>query len=299
MPAKRSRTLQWRRCLEQIQERNGALEIAVARDPDGSDSSSQLVWRVRVLSLNDQEIITEQPQALGQTISLRVGIQLQAVIAVGQNRWTFSTEVLGFKSHRLNQRQDLTALRLRMPTRVDRCQRRDFYRIDTAALVLPDVELWPLLDPKSVVVAERANELAFERDMADGERSPSPKHDLDLSNDEIMPEVGPKFHGTLMNIGGGGVGLRIAPEHQQIIARHRLYWMRILLPPELETPICASAKLVHTHLESDQHTYAGYAFDFTFNPGHQRFVVDQICRYSAVQQRRQFQRLAAEPSPDE
>ena len=43
-------------------------------------------------------------------------------------------------------------------------------------------------------------------------------------------------------------------------------------------------KLIHTHMESSQHTYAGFAFDFSFNPGHQRVVVDQICRFTARQQ---------------
>ena len=31
------------------------------------------------------------------------------------------------------------------------------------------------------------------------------------------------------------------------------------------------------------------AFDFSFNPAHQRFVVNQICRYIAVQQQAQFE----------
>ena len=107
-----------------------------------------------------------------------------------------------------------------------------------------------------------------------------------------MPEVGPKFHARLVNIGGGGLGLDVNPNDSSTIGRHRLFWIRFLLPPDMSTPICATAKMVHSHIQSNQHLYAGMAFDFSFNPGHQRFVVEQICRYIAIQQRIQMQRRA-------
>src|SRR5262249_24763111 len=87
----------------------------------------------------------------------------------------------------------------------------------------------------------------------------------------------------------GGVGLRVSPEDSQIVARHKLFWMRINLLPALTTPVCATGKLVHSHMESNHDTYAGLAFDFSFNPVHQRFVVDQICRYISIQQKAQTQ----------
>ncbi len=37
-----------------------------------------------------------------------------------------------------------------------------------------------------------------------------------------------------------------------------------------------------------QQTYAGMAFDFSFNPVHQRFVVEQIRRFIEIQQRAQL-----------
>ena len=89
--------------------------------------------------------------------------------------------------------------------------------------------------------------------------------------------------------GGGGIGLRFRQEDAQILSRHKLFWIRFRLPPELTTPICATAKLIHNHTELSQYTYAGMAFDFSFHPAHQRFVVNQICRYIAVQQQAQFE----------
>ncbi|MBT8485144.1 MAG: hypothetical protein KJO43_06160, partial [Phycisphaerae bacterium] len=69
MPANRSRTMQWRRCLEQIQERGGAIEIAVAHAGD-DDDGAHLIWRVRVLALSADEIVVEQPAALGQIVHI-------------------------------------------------------------------------------------------------------------------------------------------------------------------------------------------------------------------------------------
>lgn len=282
MPAKRSRTMHWRQCLEQVHERGGALDIAVAHpDHDEPVESDHLVWRVRILALSENEIVVERPTALGQAIPLDRGVALVAVMTVGQNRWMFRTENLGTGEEKARHRV-VGTMRLAMPKSVRRCQRR-MDRMATNVLKLPQVTLWPLLDPKSVVLAERAQELQFEQ----GERAQAATPDAPSGPGDLMPEVGPKFDGVLLNIGGGGVGLQVPPEHNQMLARHKLFWMRVALPPQLTTPICATAKLVHTHMQSDQHIYAGMAFDFSFNAAHQRLVVSQICRFVAEQQREQ------------
>jgi len=41
----------------------------------------------------------------------------------------------------------------------------------------------------------------------------------------------------------------------------------------------ATGKIVHTHIDSMHRTYAGVAFDFTFNHAHQNLVADQISTY--------------------
>lgn len=285
MPANRSRTMEWRRCLKQVHQRRGALDIAVARNyQDNGGDGRHLIWRVRLLEVTDREIIVEEPKTLGQVIHLRQGIELIAIMAIGQNRWMFTTANLGPTSHPANGSKTTHALRLAMPRSVQRCQRRSHYRVQTASLNLPDVEMWPLLDAKSVVIAERANELRFRADR-DGQAGRT----HGAGAEETMPEVGPKLTATLLNIGGGGVGLRVKPADAQVLTRHKLFWLRFSLPPELNTPICATGKLVHTSVDSTQHTYAGVAFDFSFNPNHQQHVVDQICRYISIQQQSQFE----------
>lgn len=255
-----------------------------ASEPAGAQ---HLIWRVRLLNLTDDEIVVEQPVALGQAIEIGSGIEMIVVLSIGQNRWMFSTKTLGSLALGMADRKPVGALRLRMPQTVQRCQRRNHYRVETASLSLPVVELWPLLDPKSVLVAERAYEIQYEIDQnrAHAMDAAPPAFDYDA----VMPEVGPKFHASLLNLGGGGLGLRVSPNDSQVLSRHKVLWVRFALPPVLHTPICATGKVVHTHIESNHDTYAGVAFDFSFNPSHQRFVVDQICRYIAVQQKIQLQ----------
>lgn len=286
MPANRSRTQQWRRCLDQIYQRGGSLDITIADQSHEGERGKNLIWRVRMLLLNDHELVVEEPSTLGQTIHLHRGIELVAIVSIGQNRWMFNTCVLSRVRH-----GEMTGLRLAMPTSVERCQRRNFYRVDTAELALPQVRVWPLLDPKSVILAERANELQLDL-RTDGVDSPQER---EAPAEDLLPEVGPGFNSLLVNIGGGGVGLYIRPHDGQALARHKLFWLRFALPPHHDTPICASAKLAHTHMQTHQALYAGLAFDFSFNPGHQRYVVEQICQYIALQQQLQFAARADEP----
>ena len=297
MPANRSRTSGWRRCLHQILDRNGAIEIALACQYHDDLCGNHLIWRVRLLKVSERELLVEQPVALGQEVPVAPEVELVAIIAIGQNRWMFQSKNLGTEQYKNQQGKMVTAIRLQLPDEVQRCQRRNFYRAETVGLHLPEVELWPLLDPKSVVLAERANELEYQASIETAENAETPSA-LELDDEDVMPEVGPQFTATMLNIGGGGVGVRIKPADTATVTRHKLFWVRIKLPPELTVPVCTSTKLVHTHLDSTQHVYAGLAFDFTFNPAHERFVGNQICRFIALQQRAMLDQAQKAP-PDQ
>jgi hypothetical protein len=221
LPASRSRTFEWRRSLQQIQERGGAIEIAIARptamssDPTAQSTGGDVVWRVRLLRVSDTEMVVELPNALGRPIDVGNGIQLVGAIAIGQNRWLFRSEVVGHvELHDFGPRP-VRCLRVRLPDHVDRSSRRET-RVDTTMLRLPEVEGWPLIDPRSVVVAERWNEVAFES-AASGAPCETPS-----DPENLMPTTGPRFLATLMNLGGGGVGLRVTHADSPNFARHRL-----------------------------------------------------------------------------
>lgn len=290
MPAVRSRTENWHRSLEQLCERNGSLEIAVARHYDdhmngtgGGDNN--LIWRVRLLSLSDEGIVIDQPSTLGQTIKLEKGLKLVAMMVIGQNRWMFRTEILAHIKHDLNERQRITALRLKWPQKVERCQRRAFYRVSTIALSLPKVLTYPLLDPATVWEAEedsRARMATAHEALIRGEKLADVR--------PILPEVGPAFETTLVNIGGGGVGLLAEPDQNGLINRHRQYWLQLSLPPTIPVPFGVQARLAHVHVDSTQHVYMGMQFEFLQSPKYKKFLGDQICKYVTEMQREQLRR---------
>jgi hypothetical protein len=291
LPATRSRTENWRRSLEQLCERNGSLEIAVAQHvleggAEPGDEGNHLIWRVRLLKLAEDGIIVEQPSALGQTIHLDESLCLVAVIAIGQNRWMFRTTILERTRFQLNDRMKLIALRLEWPEKVERCQRRAFYRVSTVALSLPDVHMYPLLEPGSVWQAEedsRARSAISQEALLRGDQIPEAR--------PVLPQVGPEVTAKLINIGGGGVGLMAGPEHAALINNHRQYWLQLALPPVLMTPFGVQARLAHTHLDSAQNMYLGMQFEFNQSPSYRQFIVDQVCRYVTEMQREQLRRL--------
>ena len=283
MPANRSRTERWRDCLHTIYERGGGLEFAVnqqaGRQAGLDEVAPDLVWRVRVLGIEPDSIRVECPGAMGTSFRIGVGTPLVGIMAVGQNKWMFHTEVTDS-----GEGSGGRYLRVRMPTAVERCQRRAFDRISTASVTLPPVEAWPLLDPRSAVPAEVANRVQM-LDMQDADVTGRSTPAIDVTQ---MPEVGPVFKATLANLGGGGVGLRVARSEAGALDATRIFWLRIDLRPVLPAPLALTARLAHTHFDSQQDVYAGMAFDFGLNPSHKTFVIDQIQRYltSAIPQRK-------------
>jgi c-di-GMP-binding flagellar brake protein YcgR len=272
VPANRSRTERWRESLHQIYERNGGLEISLKRKP-GAAEGPDLLWRVRLMGINDQELLVESPAAAGKSIAMVSGAELVVVMAVGQNRWMFHSKVL---------ESTPGGLRLAMPEHVERCQRRDFMRISTAAVNPARVQCWRLLDPASVVAAEIANK-GLVLDLENGVHTRPAECDVETM---LLPTVGPGFHARLINIGGGGVGLLVDKSEASALDRCRYVWMKIDLRPEIPAPIGLTARLVHVHTDHEQNVYAGLAFEFSFNAGHRDFVVSQIGRYvGAVQAR--------------
>src|SRR5690606_25841272 len=85
--ATRSRTEQWRRSLEQLAERGGGLEISVPRrEAPGAlapeAAGGDLIFRCRILGMDDREIVLEHPMVLGRPVELTAGVELVAIIAI-------------------------------------------------------------------------------------------------------------------------------------------------------------------------------------------------------------------------
>ena len=268
MPARRSRTERWRDSLDSIVDRNGPIEISI----DGPSDAQDLVWRVRLLSVDDEQLVIEQPMTLHRQVPIEEGTELIGAISIGQNRWMFHTRVLGhLKTEGRFGMQ--SSLRLGMPTTVERCQRRNFYRTSTASLSLPPIKCWTLKDPSSAVAMEIATRAAI-IDALNGGPIVDP---IDVA----MPEVGTGIEASLLNIGGGGAGLLVPARDAQALNEPGSFWMRLDLSPTIPIPLSLTAKLAHTRVDSSHDVHVGLAFDFSRNRQYEAFVGEQICRYIA------------------
>lgn len=276
MPASRSRTERWRDCLDQIRERNGCLECSVARaaSDESNDECADLVWRVRLLQVEDTFIAVEQPQTLGTNIQLNVGSELVCVMAIGQNRWKFRTRVLASDASR-------GQIRLAPPGNVERVQRREFYRMagGLGGVSLPKVTCWPLLNQASAVAAEVALR-ALHADVTAGRALV-----VGMDDPGVLPEVGPAFSGLLANVGGGGIGVVIPHAESSRFDRARAFWLRVNLGPDLPVALGVVARVAHTHLDSSMNVYVGMSFDFSHHREHRDFVIAQIAEYASRVQR--------------
>ncbi len=266
------------------------MEISVSREamwlPNHGEQIAEpgcdVVWRVKVIRLGESELIVEAPAAFGETVVLKPGIDLIGAMTIGQNRWMFHTRTLADRPKLTTRPGGPSLLSLAMPTNVERCTRRHFYRISTANLNLPDVQCWSLLDPSSVVAAEAANRASildqFERRMRLGGGNAGQSAET-APDSIVLPDVGSMFTAKLVNISGGGLGIRVN-QCDSAAAQHKPYlWMRVDLRPQIAAPLAVTVRTAHTHLDSTQHLYLGLAFDFAFNPEHRVFVVDQFQQY--------------------
>ncbi len=291
VPATRQRSENWRRSLQQIYDKRGAIEIslsraAIMRQAAGSGPQApDLIWRVRLLDVGEQNLVVEAPAAMGAAIPFGPGAQIVAAIVIGQNRWMFETRVHEVRSDPAGPAGAPPSLILEAPVSVERCHRRQSNRISTYELHLPHCTVWPLLDLDSAVVAERANELMVEEAMAGGRLMIAPGNPAEQHM--MLPEVGPPFEAMIANLGGGGMGLVIDPKNARGVERHRLFWLRFSLPPTIPAPLSVTARMVHSHIDSAQRTYAGLAFEFGHNRRHRDFLLARIFEYVASLQEAQ------------
>jgi c-di-GMP-binding flagellar brake protein YcgR len=277
VPANRSRTERWRDVLHQIFERGGGLEFTVDRgeplDAGTGAGPNDIVWRVKILHLDEQFITVEPPAAVGRSLNFDIGTQIVVVMAVGQNRWMFRSTISAADSQRSSRGTLERVLKVNMPTQVERCARRNFYRVSTAEIHLPSVTVWPVRSAESAIPAEVANAVQV-RAAQRGQATLS----LDAFT-QVLPEVGTPFTAKLMNVGGGGIGLIVSKENASNLDQGRLFWVRIDLGNSGGTPLGLTARLAHTHIDSEHNTYVGMAFEFSHNAAHRDFIVEQFTRY--------------------
>ena len=177
--------------------------------------------------------MVEAPTAFGHPLILDPGVRMRGTIAIGQNRWDFSTEVLS--SHG-------DTLQLKAPSRVRR--RRRVARTDLAPCP-SGLKLRPLPSGVTGAAAERAwVALVSGGEVADPAL--------------VRPVSAPPISVQLANIGVGGVGVIFEASDAALAMRRGGWWIEGDLPGG--GTLVASAELVHRHMQSDRCLYAGLSF---------------------------------------
>jgi c-di-GMP-binding flagellar brake protein YcgR len=288
MPSLATRSVSdFRKALEETAARDAVVELALAYPPkqepnaDPNNPAVNPQWRVRLLDLDDEELIIERPapQVSANTPGLEHGLALDATIGSGASRWTFRTQVIARQHHQLNAKQKVAAIRLAAPTRIRSAQRRSFFRVSMANASAQPVHLWALFNPATCVPAEKANQALHEADPPPEQPPHSP-----------LPAIGDHFTAELVDISGNGLGLSIGARETIKIEKHRLYWVQLQLP-DLAWPLLFVAQLVHVrHDRAHRRANLGMQLVYKHHPPYQKFVEDMICRFTVREQRRQLQR---------
>lgn len=267
MGPNRQKTQHWQSTLRQVLEGGGSIEISIDGGP-GDAMLQDLVWRVRLLEMRDDEMLIAQPAAARRGINLEAGCPLVGAMSIGQNRWMFHTNVIRYDG--VPPRRSIWVT---MPESVERCRRRAFHRISSAEIHLPDVRVCALKDRASAVPVEIASRHAA----GDGVSA--------SSNPLGLPDVGPEFPAKLQNIGSGGLGLIVGPEHASALHQSSLFWIRLPLDGEGAAPLLMTARLSHVRMDSSRDAHAGFAFDFSMDPDHEAFIGERILEYAGSRQR--------------
>src|SRR5690606_7786948 len=224
---------------------------------------------------------------MGQNIEIHQNVDVVAVFSLGQNRWMFRSRTLGRAVVPLNAERKIRGVRLKMPDEVERCQRRQFYRVSTVGLRLPTAEVRPLLDIASALAAEAAVRTRIEM-LTEGSLAGV----IGKAEPLLLPEVGPPVTTTVVNLGGGGAGLVVDADEAGAFDQHRMFWLMLNLEPHIPAPLGLVARLAHVRMDSEQRRCLGMSFEFGHSPEHKLFVVRELCRCVNEVQREQLRRRA-------
>jgi len=153
--------------------------------------------------------------------------------------------------------------------------------VPTIARTRPSVEGYQLPAPQSAVAAETACRKTILDRLDRGVIASIAGED----DEALLPPVGAKATSMLHNRGGGVVGLIFDEEESGILRTNATYWLRVHLNHFVPAPLAVTARLRHDRVDSQNRTHGGFAFDFSCNPSHQGFIIDQLCRYTALVQR--------------
>ena len=269
---------EWTQLAADTALRNGTIEIRI--DPayhDVVEERRGLLYRVRLLAIENDHWIIERPFSLQGKPSVQAGMKLIGILGTAASRWSFCTDARSAGLYQLNSESKVPVMHLTLPSHVQSAQRRAYYRVAMLGEQKARARVWPLLDVESARFAELAN---------------STLHKSNGRSDSTIaahPTVGTGCEGWVLDFSAGGLAIGIDQDLRLPLKQYETFWIEMSLPT-LKWPLCTTARLVRTFDESSEMSRLAYEFSFEHNPTHEKFVLDTLCRVAAAEQRRQIQR---------
>lgn len=268
----------WEQCLAALNERDGAVEItglSAQRDPSTPTDHAHInstrqqnvapSFRVRLLAWRPAGLVVDRPASAEEAHYFQQGAVVRVLVVDGPARWELMTTVATRVKFRLNEHTVIPAIVLTRPHEVNSVQRREFFRVSTAALKVPPVQLKPVTQLPANT--EQGNTFA-------AVIGPQP---------DLRP-----FTGVLVNVGGGGMGVE-APAQVAFTLSLCTQYKCVVNLPLTDKPLEVNCTLVHLEtLKAGEH-YLGLRFE-TDTIGERRRVEDYICHFTSSLQRQQIQR---------
>lgn len=265
-----------------MSERDGVVEITgqcAQRDPSANPDPSKIdpkrqqnvtqnvapSFRVRLFAYRPAGMVVDRPANPEEAHYFQQGAIVRMLVVDGSARWELMTTVSTRVKFRLNEHSVIPAIVLSRPHEVSSVQRREFFRVSTAAAKLPQVRLLPVKHSIETTDSADAQPEAF---------GPQP---------ELRP-----FGGVLVNVGGGGMGVEVPAEVAFTLSLCTQYRCVVNLP-SMDKPLEVDCTLVHLETLTGGMHYLGLRFE-TGTVGARRRVEDQICHFTSWLQRQQIQR---------
>lgn len=267
---------QWLTILRDIAARNDSIDLATPSSQFAEDSTS---WRVRVFKLDEESetkrILIDKPYSVANPIIVKTGMRFLSLLIVQDTRFGFESTVLKRTNVQLNAQKNIPAVWLSWPKRIFTVQRRNYFRVSTISTNLPYMKLAEVDDFQACAKAELQTVARFNNEEIEQPVIPTTKHTCQA---------------FISNISGGGMGAAVESEHASKLQQGKHYWVTFNLP-DCPVPLNAVVKCVHlARAKDDMPVKLGLKFVFDHNPAYRNFLVEQVCEFTAWQQRIMLQR---------
>ena len=178
------------------------LEVACARNLSAEMHwegwKDRAVGRLRLLAIDDRHVYTDMPRFDGPRPEMSVDQQVLIYFLCDGNRYVFRTRIADpWTSVRLNAKQRVAGVALRIPDRISTQQRRADYRVSLAAGPV-DVRL----------------------------------HEVDPNDMTLCPILAARFTGRIANLSAGGFGVFVQQVQRGVMEPGERYCAQFALPGE-------------------------------------------------------------------